>query len=302
MKLHGGIIGVYSEGQSLGSTFYIDIPISNYIQKNGQDLAPIDNTTLNYFESLIMTPRVNQGTNSEIPKPQNKQSQSTGILNNMIKLPRKSMSMSDDEYSKRTEGTMKTSSKSSRFSFIFESIRSSFSSASSRDARGGMKIGIADSNKIAEEYDDLERQSLSIDSTNLFVNQGEIDDESLCSSGAATTSIGPGALARVPHPYSSTSIATSTDQSMSSTREAPSTLTSPSKVQSLPSPATQNARNSSAKSPAAPLNKRVLIVDDAPTNRKLINRLLRDKILHRDEAFDGNDVSNDTPSNFLLIN
>lgn len=34
-------------------------------------------------------------------------------------------------------------------------------------------------------------------------------------------------------------------------------------------------------------HSRILIVDDAPTNRKLVSRLLRTKIQHRDEAVDG---------------
>ena len=34
-------------------------------------------------------------------------------------------------------------------------------------------------------------------------------------------------------------------------------------------------------------NKRILIVDDAALNRKLVNRLLRDKIANRDEAVNG---------------
>ena len=56
----------------------------------------------------------------------------------------------------------------------------------------------------------------------------------------------------------------------------------------IASPKANQSRGSGK--PAAPWNKRVLIVDDAPTNRKLINRLLRDRILYRDEAIDGNDA------------
>lgn len=315
VKLHGGNIGVYSEGQNSGSTFYVDIPISNYIQKNGQSLAAIDNTTLSYFESLVMTPRIGVINHSTVPNS-SYSDKTDANASHLSKPPRKLMSTSDDDNSRRTVGTLKTSSNSSRLSFIFNSIRSSFSSGSGRDGRGGLKIGIAEGTRIKEEGDDIEQNVVSIrstdnDSTILFANQPEADDASrssgiLSSSTPSTINhalspgqvIGPGGLAATAtaKPNSTMSIATTSEQSASSATSkindgGLSNATSPNKAsQTLTSPSRLGTRSNSGKLPAS-LNKRVLIVDDAPTNRKLINRLLRDRIMHRDEAVDGNDVS-----------
>ncbi len=65
----------------------------------------------------------------------------------------------------------------------------------------------------------------------------------------------------------------------SANRQPSSNKTTPKAAQShrvAPNSTTSNA-----------LDKRVLIVDDSATNRKLVNRLLRDKIKHRIEASDG---------------
>lgn len=56
-------------------------------------------------------------------------------------------------------------------------------------------------------------------------------------------------------------------------------------------------------------HRRLLIVDDAPSNRKVVNRLLRDKISHRDEACNGLEavqkvsqtIAMDTPYDCIIL-
>eukprot|EP01034_Spumella_vulgaris_P027284 gene27284-33981_t len=225
IKLHGGHIGVYSEGETSGSsTFYIDLPVSRVERELDRQLrlggSCDDQQTLDQ----------NNPTKLSLQSPHSPTSYSANYL--------RMLSGSDDK---------------------------------SCDTNTSPHILLNNNGALHKQSD---RSSSKTRSTE-------------CSLSTNTSSIGFNSQKEF-RPNSGSSHNNDSKRSPNtSSHYSPKTDNIP-KLASIPSAVFETFSPTKHKpDPKRYFHKSVLIVDDATTNRKLVNRLLRDKIGTREEAVNG---------------
>lgn len=210
VRLHGGKIGVLSEGNGTGSTFYVDLPISKFYQPHPLDDAITESLKESYAELFSAS----GSTHTNITRSSINSVNSISIRNNS----------SRSTTSMKSHGSKTRRSLQSDVDAIQECVEEELPDSPSKPFRLGDH-----GRELSEDH------SFGFSSSN-------------------------------------------TNSPISPTRKQTSDM-------SEANPSSPIIRNSEQF--VVFYNKRILIVDDAPTNRKIVNRLLKDKIAHRDEACNG---------------
>lgn len=210
VRLHGGKIGVLSEGNGTGSTFYVDLPISKFYQPHPLD----DDITNSLKESFAELFAASDSTHTNITRSSINSVNSISIRNNS----------SRSTASVKSHGSKTRRSLQSEVDAIKECVEEDLSDSASKPFRLG--------------------------------DRGRESSDHSCGFSSSSNNVSPFSANR---------------KQTSDSAEA--------------NPSSPIIRNSEQY--VVFYNKRILIVDDAPTNRKIVNRLLKDKIAHRDEACNG---------------
>lgn len=281
VRLHGGKIGVESEGDGTGSVFYIDLPIAQYHPDHPMDdliSTTLQSTYAELFHghsvSSIQASFIKTSTKStcssirssasaahhrrslvQEQQPEVVYEASEDAENTPVHSPQRTRDYSSDSVNSFLFGTIKPPSP------LLAALVNSPSSASVSTSR---RMRAAYMSSILPEGD---ASPIGSDDADAPTEGHEETLEVHCLEPPSTP------LPTIPFP-----------------------LLSPPPAVSSPSPATSRASPQSISRPRTAavetdyqlfFERRILIVDDAPSNRKVVNHLLRDKIAHRDEAQNG---------------
>eukprot|EP00981_Chlorochromonas_danica_P009884 scaffold2858_cov245-Ochromonas_danica.AAC.23 len=250
VRLHGGKIGVMSEGNNTGSTFYVDLPISRYYVEHPLDGMISSSLKENYGE-LFSSNSTTHLTHASSAK--NASGKSNGSYRS--------------NGSKRRERSMQLDSPIPLMESSQEDLEANTPLNSPHTSRSRVY-----SNDSVNSFLLVTAKPSSPHAHSPSANNGNRSPKR--SRGSSMGIV----------PESEPSPLGSLENSKES--EDPVANASP---QSTPSRVRRNLVNSE-ESYADFFQRRILIVDDAPTNRKVVNRLLRDKIAHRDEAANGKEA------------
>ncbi len=240
IKLHGGHIGVYSEGEGSGSTtFYIDVPIVR-IEKSEAELAAME-------EAASTAPSGGASSHSFSAMYLRMLSHSDDSSHHTARILTPSILKNNRSSSKTTTATVSSSAHSGSSSQAVPApgsphYRARLESIGDGDGdietggAGGSAVGCDVSAEVIKTFSP-EKAKKGSQSSNES-NKSHLSNKSGIAGASSSSAVGP------------------------------------------------------SEDPRRYFHKSVLIVDDSTTNRKLVNRLLRDKMGTRDEARDGLDALN----------
>ena len=332
MKLHGGKIGVMSEGEDQGSTFYIDIPISK-IQRGSNychvSPAHTDVSSKHKYNSPVSSPdrRSHKGGGSGNASPliqtipafnPNRHFISPAESEGSASVRQAGIGGSDrtthlsgpplialPSAGAGAEGVVKTSLHAPLYpsrlagagveiplNEIGGSMRFPAHIGSRSYSDQSIFTGGTGSNRSCRSRGTIQ-SSFSTDSDGVSSKTDAVDSvrypagglSSVSESAVESAGADEGARLTINTPFQASSIVANlfpdsegelSQQSKRSSKEAAQKPAPPAEVMSP-----------EAARIKALYDKKALIVDDSPTNRKFVNRLLRTKISTRDEAHDG---------------